>query len=73
MKTIFLRIYILKSFREKTRKKDSKANSVEKILLIELENTDFSISDQSYASLFDIYTNEFLKTSVSKGLITRDH
>lgn len=66
-------LHPLKVSVKKPGKKGAKANSVEKAsvdqLLQELETASFSISDQPYASLFDIYKNEFLDTSVSKGLI----
>lgn len=43
--------------------------SVER-LLPELENTVFHIEEQPYGSLFQLYKNEFLDQSVSKGLIS---
>ena len=55
------------------KQKGSKAQSIEKVtidqLLKSLENTSFSIDDQPYASLFKIYSHEFLTLSISKGLI----
>ena len=69
-------IHPFKTSVKEPRKKGAKAKSVEKItvaqLLQELENTAFSIDDQSYASLFDIYNTEFLQKSISKGLIHPD-
>lgn len=58
---------------KKPSTKGAKAKSVEKVsveqLLQELDDTSFSISEQPYGSLFDIYNQEFLQQSVSKGLI----
>lgn len=38
-------------------------------LIPELENTVFRTEEQPYSSLFQLYKNEFLDTSVSKRLI----
>jgi len=38
-------------------------------LLSELEHTTFSILEQPYGSLFDLYSQEFLQKSASKKLI----
>ena len=59
----------------KPKSKGAKADSVEKVtvaqLLPTLENTTFHIEDQPYGSLFQLYNNEFLDLSVSKGLINK--
>ena len=69
-------IHPLKSKVKKPKTKGSKADSVEKVtvaeLLTELENTEFHLDDQPYASLFKIYKKEFLDTSVSNNLIHPD-
>ena len=66
-------VHALKSKVRKPKTKGTKADSVEKItvaeLLPQLENTDFHLDEQPYASLFKIYKKEFLDVSVSKGLI----
>ena len=58
---------------KKPTQKGSKAASVEKIsveqLLKRLESETFSIDDQPYGSLFNIFNNEFLSRSVERGLI----
>ena len=58
---------------KKPKSKGTKADSIESItveqLFQSLEASSFSIDDQPYASLFKIYTHEFLTLSVSKGLI----
>ena len=55
---------------KKPKNKGDKAKSVEKItvaeLLPQLENTSFSLMEQPYHSLFQIYKREFLDVSVSK-------
>ena len=55
------------------KQKGSKAQPVEKVtvdqLLKSLETDSFSIDDQPYASLFKIYSHEFLTVSISKGSI----
>ena len=60
---------------KKPKTKGSKALSVAKVtvaeLLPKLENTTFHIEDQPYGSLFQLYKNEFLDLSVSKGLIDK--
>ena len=60
---------------KKPKTKGSKALSVDKVtvaeLLPKLENTTFHIEDQPYGSLFQLYKNEFLDLSVSKGLIDK--
>ena len=69
-------IHPIKASVKKPSAKGAKAKPVEKIsveqLLQELENTSFSISEQPYGSLFDLYNQEFLQQSVSKGLINPD-
>lgn len=66
-------IHPIKTTVKKPSTKGAKAKSVEKVsveqLLQELEDTSFSISEQPYNSLFDLYNQEFLQQSVSKGLI----
>ena len=66
-------VHPLKSKVKKPKTKGTKADSVEKVtvaeLLPQLENTDFLLEEQPYASLFKIYKKEFLDVSVSKGLI----
>ena len=66
-------VHPLKSKVKKPKNKGTKADSVEKVtvaeLLPQLENTDFHLEEQPYASLFKIYKKEFLDISVSKGLI----
>ena len=66
-------VHPLKSKVKKPKTKGTKADSVEKVtvaeLLPQLENTDFQLEEQPYASLFKIYKKEFLDISVSKGLI----
>ncbi|WP_242861354.1 hypothetical protein [Cellulosilyticum ruminicola] len=60
---------------KKPKTKGSKADSVEKVTVAELlsilENTTFHIEGQPYGSLFQLYKNEFLNLSVSKGLINK--
>lgn len=66
-------IHPIKVTVKKPSTKGAKAKSVEKVsveqLLQELEDTSFSIFEQPYGSLFDLYNQEFLQQSVSKGLI----
>jgi hypothetical protein len=66
-------LHPLKTSVKKPKKKGEKAASVEKLtveqLLKQLEETTFTIDDHPYASLFDIYKEEFLNVSVHKGLI----
>ena len=61
---------------KKPAQKGSKAESIESVtveqLLDKLETSDFSIKDQPYASLFEIYHKEFLDKSVEKGLINKE-
>ena len=68
-------IHPIKSKVKKPKTKGSKADSVDKVtvaeLLPKLENTTFHIEDQPYGSLFQLYKNEFLDLSVSKGLINK--
>ncbi len=69
-------IHPIKPSIKKPSAKGAKAKPVEKIsveqLLQELENTSFSISEQPYGSLFDLFHREFLQQSVSKQLIHPD-
>ena len=61
---------------KKPKSKGAKADSIEKVtvaqLLPELENTQFSLEEQPYSSLFKIYKKEFLDISVSKDLVHSD-
>ena len=70
-------LHKLKTPVKKPKKKGYKAQPVEKItidqLLSSLENQTFLLSDQPYGSLFDIYSKEFLRKSLDKGLINNAH
>ncbi len=70
-------LHPLKTSIKKPKKKGEKATSVEKLtveqLLKQLEETTFTNKDHPYASLFDIYREEFLNVSVHKGLIHPDN
>lgn len=70
-------LHKLKTPVKKPKKKGYKAQPVEKVtvdqLLSSLENQTFSLSDQPYGSLFDIYSKEFLRKSLDKGLINNTH
>ena len=59
------------------KKEGCKAQPVDKTtvdaLFEELENKSFSIEEQPYGSLFDLYTKEFLRKSLDKGLINNSH
>lgn len=70
-------IHPTKDKAKKPKIKGSKAAPVEKVsveqLLPKLENTAFRIEEQPYGSLFQLYKNEFLDQSVSKGLITPEN
>lgn len=61
---------------KKPTQKGSKAESIESVtveqLLDKLETSDFSIKNQPYASLFEIYHKQFLDKSVEKGLINKE-
>ena len=61
---------------KKPKTKGAKAESMEKVtvaeLLPQLESSSFSLDEQPYASLFQIYKKEFLDVSVSKDLIHKD-
>lgn len=67
----------LKTPVKKPKKKCYKAQSVEKVtveqLLASLENQSFSLTNQPYTSLFDLYSKEFLNISLDKGLINNSH
>lgn len=69
-------IHPVKASVKKPSAKGAKAKPVEKVsveqLLSELEHTSFSISEQPYGSLFDLYNQEFLQKSVSQKLINPD-
>jgi hypothetical protein len=73
---LFPHVHSQKSKVKKPKYKGSKAKSIEKTtvaeLLPELENTSFNIDEQPFGSLFQLYNNEFLQQSISKGLITPD-
>ncbi len=62
---------------KKPKKKGYKAQPTGKVtvdqLLKNLEKQSFSIDEQPYASLFDLYTKEFLRKSLEKGLINNTH
>lgn len=66
-------LHPLKVSVKKPKKKGAKAASVEKTtveqLLKELGETTFSLEEQPYCSLFNIFKNEFLNVSIQKGLI----
>lgn len=61
---------------KKPKAKGAKADFIEKVtvaeLIPQLENTQFHLDEQPYASLFKIYKKEFLDVSVSKNLIHPD-
>lgn len=69
-------VHKAKSKVKKSKTKSTKADSIEEVtvaqLLPELEHTWFHLNEQPYASLFQLYKNEFLEQSVSRGLITPD-
>ena len=69
-------IHPLKTKVKKPKTNGTKADPVEKVtvadLLPTLEETDFKLDEQPYASLFQIYQKEFLDVSVSQGLIHAD-
>lgn len=69
-------IHPVKASVKKPSAKGAKAKPVEKVsveqLLSELEYTSFSIPEQPYGSLFDLYNQEFLQKSVSQKLINPD-
>ena len=69
-------IHPVKASVKKPSTKGAKAQSVEKVsvehLLAEMEEKTFSISEQPYGSLFDLYNQEFLQKSVAKNLIQPD-
>jgi hypothetical protein len=62
---------------KKPKKKGYKAEPVDKVtvddLLKELESTSFSIAEQPYGSLFELYSREFLRKSLDKGFINNTH
>ena len=62
-------IHPLKTKVKKPKSKGTKADSVEKVtvaeLLPELENTEFHLDDQPYASLFKIHKKEFIESNSS--------
>ena len=61
---------------KKPKAKGAKADSIEKVtvaeLIPQLENTQFHLDEQPYASPFKIYKKEFLDVSVSKNLFHPD-
>ena len=70
----------IKPLKEKIKKpeaKGSKADPIEKVtvdqLLKNLQSASFSINEQPYGSLFQLYKAEFLDSSVSRGLIDPDN
>ena len=70
-------LHKLKSTVKKPGKKGSKAKPIDKVtveeLFKQLEGTTFSIKDQPYGSLFELFKKEFLEKSVQKGLINNSH
>lgn len=70
-------LHKLKSTVKKPGKKGSKAKPIDKVtveeLFKQLEGTTFSIEDQPYGSLFELFKKEFLEKSVQKGLINTSH
>jgi hypothetical protein len=62
---------------KKPKKKGYKAEPVDKVtvddLLKELASTSFSIAEQPYGSLFELYSREFLRKSLDKGFINNTH
>ena len=70
-------LHKLKTPVKKPKKKGYKADPVDKItvdeLFKELEDKSFSIEDQPYGSLFLLYSKEFLRKSLDKGLINNSH
>ncbi|SFC27987.1 hypothetical protein [Butyrivibrio sp. YAB3001] len=70
-------LHKLKSTVKKPVKKGSKAKPIDKVTVEELfkhlEGTTFSIKDQPYGSLFELFKKEFLEKSVQKGLINNSH
>ena len=70
-------LHKLKSTVKKPSKKGSKAKPIDKVtveeLFKQLEGTTFSIEDQPYGSLFELFRKEFLEKSVQKGLINTSH
>ncbi|SFC31278.1 transposase [Butyrivibrio sp. YAB3001] len=66
-------LHKLKATVKKPGKKGSKAKPIDKVtvdeLFKQLEGTTFSIKDQPYGSLFELFKKEFLENSVRKGLI----
>lgn len=61
---------------KKPKEKGQKADSIEKAtvaqLFEQLEAASFSLDEQPYGSLFQIYHREFLSLSIDKGLINPD-
>ena len=61
---------------KKPKAKGAKADSIEKVtvaeLIPQLENTQFHLDEQPYASPFKIYKKDFLDVSVSKNLFHPD-
>lgn len=70
-------LHKLKTPVKKPQKKGYKAQPIEKVTIDQLlsshENQTFSLSAQLYGSLFDIYSKEFLRKSLDKGLINNTH
>jgi len=68
-------IHPVKAKVKKLHTRGAKAEPVDKVTVAELlpilENTSFSLEEQPYHSLFQIYKKQFLDVSVSKGLINR--
>lgn len=66
-------LHKLKTPVKKPKKDGYKAEPVDKVtveqLIKELDTSSFSLEEQPYASLFDLYTKEFLRKSIDRGLI----
>ena len=70
-------IHKVKESVKKPCKKGSKAKPVDKVtveeLFNELDGKKFSINEQPYGSLFNLFKKEFLEESVSRGLINKSN
>ena len=70
-------LHKLKTPVKKPKKKGYKAQPVDKVtveqLLKSLEPQTFSIHEQPFGSLFELYSKEFLRKSLQKGLINNSH
>lgn len=70
-------LHKLKATVKKPGKKGSKAKPIDKVtveeLFKQLEGTTFSIENQPYGSLFELFKKEFLEKSIQKNLINKSH